>query len=129
MTPGMPRERGDDGVLPATRRVALLSLAATVAVAVLTWRWLGGATTSGVERLARIDVVRAPCEALWARAGTAADTAAVDRVALADTIDARSSTPLVRCGDLRGVPRGARAPGETPNPREMTGERMPTGLR
>lgn len=129
MTPGMPRDPDTEGVLPATRRVALLSLAVTVVVAVVVWRWLGGATTSGMERLARIDVVRAQCEALWAQAPSPADTERVDRVPLADTIDARSSTPLARCGDLRGVGRGGTAPGTVPNPREMSGDPMPRGLR
>ncbi len=124
-----PAPAGDGGALPGTRRVALLSLGVTVVVAVLAWRWLGGATSSGMERLARIDVVRARCDSLWGAARTPADTLAVDRVALADTIDPRSSTPLARCGDLRGVPRGGGAPGALPNPREMTGEPMPRGLR
>jgi hypothetical protein len=109
--------------------MAVVTVVVAVGLAVASWRWLGQASEAGVARLARIDVQRAACERLWGAATTSADTLLADRVALADTIDPRASTPLSRCGDLRGVVRGAPAPGTLPNPREMSGEPMPRGLR
>jgi hypothetical protein len=109
--------------------MAVATVVVAVVLAVLSWRWLGTASDAGIARLARIEVQRARCDSLWARSTSSADTLLADRVALRDTIDPRASTPLSRCGDLRGVVRGAPAPGTLPNPREMSGEPMPRGLR
>ena len=83
------------------------------------------ASEAGLARLARIDRVRAACDSAWSLARTERDTAAVDRLALPDTIDKGSSAELARCGNLR--PAGL--PSRLPNQRELTGERMPGGLR
>jgi hypothetical protein len=133
---GVPEGAGAREVVPgaeppsaATRRMAVATVVVALGLAVASWRWLGTASDAGIARLARIDVQRARCDSLWARSLSSADTLLADRVALADTIDPRASQPLARCGDLRGVVRGAPAPGTLPNPREMSGEPMPRGLR
>lgn len=108
-----------------SRNTALISLAIASVLGVFAWVGLYGAADKGVERLARIDVVRGTCDSLWKSARNELDTARVDRTSLPDTIDAGSSAELARCGHLR--PSGLQA--KVPNPREMSGERMPGGLR
>lgn len=104
---------------------ALLTLVVALVVAVVAWRLFGKAADAGVERLARIDVVRAWCAEFYAQARTSNDTMRVDRVALPDTIDPASSDAIDRCGDLREqIVQSAPS-----NSREMTGKEMPRGLR
>ncbi len=88
------------------------------------WIFLQRATDAGIQRLTRIDTLRAGCVAKWTLARTGADSERVDATALADTIDPRSATALKRCGDLR-----ATVEKKLPNAREMSGEPMPKGLR
>lgn len=105
------------------RTRALIGLGVAVVVAVGAWLFVTRAADSGLERLARIDKVRAQCTALWANAHNAIDSARVDATPLPDTIDPRSSSALQRCGGLRAMePKPV-------NPREMSGEPMPRGLR
>lgn len=107
------------------RAKALTGLGVTVVAAIAGWIGLSRAADRGIARLATIDAQRARCEELWRGANTAPDTQQVDRTALLDTIDPRSSDALMRCGDLR-----AKGPASTlPNAREMSGEPMPRGLR
>ena len=82
------------------RTRALVGLGFAVAVGIVAWIWLSRATQSGIDRLAAIDRVRAECEAAWNTATTKAESLAVDRIALKDTIDARSNAALRKCGDL-----------------------------
>lgn len=107
------------------RTTALISLGVAVVLGVGTWFGLSSATDAGLARLARIDRVRVACDSAWRVARNELDTAAVDRLSLPDTIDKGSSDELARCGNLR--PAGL--PSRLPNQREMTGERMPGGLR
>ena len=105
------------------RTRALIGLGVAVAVAGGAWLFVGRAADSGLERLARIDRVRAGCNVLWAQARNPIDSARVDATPLPDTIDPRSSSALQRCGGLRASePKAV-------NPREMSGEPMPRGLR
>jgi hypothetical protein len=106
------------------RLAALITLAATMIVGVAAWIWFGRAADAGVERLARIDMVRTLCQGYYAQATNANDSMRVDRLPLPDTIDAGSKDAIDRCGDLRG-PELEKAP---PNPREM-GKEIPRGLR
>ncbi|HYW32315.1 MAG TPA: hypothetical protein VE869_12460 [Gemmatimonas sp.] len=107
------------------RTTALISVGVALVLGVATWFGLNDAADSGVARLARIDRVRAECEEGWRGARNALDTATVDRLSLPDTIDPGSSAELSRCANLR--PQGL--PTRLPNPREMSGEKMPGGLR
>ena len=107
------------------RTTALIGVVIATGLGVLTWFGLSGAADKGVARLARIDHVRSVCDSAWRAAKSEQDTARVDRRSLADTIDAGSSAELSRCGNLR--PEGL--PSRLPNPREMSGEPMPRGLR
>ena len=104
---------------------ALLTLVVALVVSFVAWRMFGAAADAGVDRLARIDTMRAWCEGFYVQAQSRTDTMRVDRVALPDTIDPQSSNAIDRCGDLR-----SEAPGTPPpNPREMNGQEMPRGLR
>lgn len=96
----------------------------TIGIAIAAWMGITTAADRGVARLATIEAARTQCEAWWTAAGTFADTIRVDRIALPDTIDARSATAMTNCGSLRDKSSAA-----TPNPREMSGEPMPQGLR
>ncbi len=103
---------------------ALIGLGLTLALGIGAWLFLSRAADSGIERLARIDVVRTACEARWSAARTQSDTMRVNDIALADTIDPQSSAALKRCGDLRAM-----ISKQVPSGREMSGEPMPRGLR
>jgi hypothetical protein len=104
---------------------ALVALAGAVLIAGATWYGLGRATDLGLERLARIERMQAVCRERYGFARNRLDTMRVDRSALPDTIDAKSNSRMDRCGVFRveGVPQAL------PNPREMSGEPMPRGLR
>lgn len=109
--------------MDGNRTRALIGLGITVVLAVGAWLFVTRATDSGLERLARIDRARASCNALWAKAVNPIDSARVDATPLPDTIDPRSSSALQRCGGLRAMePKPV-------NPRELSGEPMPRGLR
>ena len=107
------------------RRTALIGLGVAGLLAIGTWFGLSRAAESGIDRLARIDALRGRCNSLWSAARTKSDTLRIDAMALPDTIDPRSNAALKRCGSLRAQ-NSARA---TPNPREMSGEPMPRGMR
>lgn len=104
---------------------ALLSVAFALVVAVVAWRLLGTATDKGLDRLARIDRLRDLCTGFYAQARNRSDTMRVDRAPLPDTVDAGSKDAFDRCGDLRRND----VPTTLPNPREMSGTPMPSGLR
>lgn len=108
----------------ANRTKALVALVITVGVAIASWVGISTAADRGIARLATIEAERTRCEALWGAARTFADSVTVDRTALRDTIDAQSATAMTNCKSLRNQ-MGA----STPNPREMSGEPMPKGLR
>lgn len=108
-----------------SRLIALGSLVGALALAVWSWQFLNRAADSGLERLSRIDAMRALCTAGWAQARTEVDSMRVDRYALPDTIDKGSEQAIDRCGDLRGES----IPNSLPNAREMSGDPMPRGLR
>ncbi|MEN9509981.1 MAG: hypothetical protein RLZZ621_2544 [Gemmatimonadota bacterium] len=105
--------------------VALASMVIAIVLGVVSWQFLGQAADTGVERLARIDRLRGWCDTLYAGAQDRTDTMRVDRVALPDTVDPESTNRIARCGALRGES----VPNTLPNPREMSGEEMPRGLR
>lgn len=107
------------------RVIAIAGLLVTLALSIWAWQLLNRATTTGVERLARIDAVRLLCTEAWATARTDVDSMRVDRMMLPDTIDKGSEQAIDRCGDLRGQS----VPNALPNPREMSGDPMPRGLR
>lgn len=126
----MPRPQSSDRPPDAAantqgRTTALIGLGIALVLAVFTWFALSHAADAGVARLARIDVVRAQCESAWRAARNERDTIVVDALSLSDTIDRGSSAELARCGNLR--PSGL--PSTLPNPREMSGQPMPKGLR
>ena len=104
------------------RTRALIGLGFAVLIGIAGWIWLSRVMQGGVDRLAAIDRVRAECERAWSGARNHEETLSVDRIALSDTIDAKSDAALRRCGDLRSTKA-------LPNPREMNGEPMPRGLR
>lgn len=106
---------------------ALAALALALGVGVASWFWFGRAADVGVARLARLDKVRVYCEGFYAQARDRMDTMRIDRVALPDTIDPGSKDAFDRCGDLRALT--PEVPTSLPNPREMSGEEMPRGLR
>jgi hypothetical protein len=108
-----------------TRTTALICVGVAALLGVGTWFGLSSAADAGLARLARIDRVRAACDSAWSLARNERDSAAVDRLSLPDTIDQGSSAELSRCGHLR--PSGL--PSKLPNQRDMSGERMPGGLR
>jgi len=115
----------DDTSKTQSRTTALISVGVAAVLGIATWFALSSATDAGLARLARIDRVRTACERAWSAATNQRDSAAVDRLSLPDTIDKGSSAELSRCANLR--PAGL--PTKPANPREMTGERMPGGLR
>ena len=126
----MPRPQSSDrpptvSTASQGRTTALISLGIALVLGGFTWYGLSRAADAGVARLARIDVVRAECQTGWQAARNERDTAVVDATSLRDTIDPGSSAELSRCGHLR--PTGL--PSNLPNPREMTGQSMPKGLR
>lgn len=104
---------------------ALASLVFALVLAVAAWFGFGRAAEKGVERLARLDAMRAYCQPFYAQARDRNDTIRVDRAPLPDTIDAGSKDAFDRCGDFRGPS----VPNALPNPRELNGEEMPRGLR
>lgn len=103
---------------------AVLSVVGASVLAVVGYVLLTRAADTGLERLDRIDRVRAMCDAYYAQARSRADTMRIDRMALPDTIDPQSKDAIDRCGDLRA----ASSMNTIPNPREM-GEEIPRGLR
>jgi hypothetical protein len=108
-----------------SRAIAIGSLVLALGISAWAWQFLNHAADSGLDRLSRIDAMRALCTARWADARTPEDSMRVDRTALADTIDAGSEQAIDRCGDLRGES----VPNSLPNAREMSGDPMPRGLR
>lgn len=111
---------------PALR--ALAGLGVALALAVVAWHYLNIIADAGVNRIDRIASVRSWCSEHYGRALTRDDTMHVDRMALPDTVDARASDPIDRCGDLRDEAASG-VQSEPQNSREMTGEEMPRGLR
>lgn len=108
-----------------SRMIAIGSLVVALGLSVWAWQFLNRATDSGLERLSRIDAMRALCTTEWAKARAQVDSMRVDRFALPDTIDEGSQQAIDRCGDLRGES----VPNSLPNAREMSGDPMPRGLR
>ena len=82
-------------------RAALLSVIVAVAAGAAAWYFLGVAADRGVERLARIDRLRALCVERYAMAQNRSDTLRVDRWALPDTIDPGSRQRIAQCGAFR----------------------------
>jgi hypothetical protein len=107
------------------RTTALIGVGVAALLGIGTWFALSRAADAGLARLTRIDHVRAACDSAWSLARNERDSAVVDRISLADTIDKGSSAELARCGNLR--PSGL--PSKLPSQRDMSGERMPGGLR
>lgn len=114
----MNAETTDNGM----RTKALVGLGFAMLFGIAGWFWLSRAAQAGVERIAAIEQARTECERAWSAARSHEETLTVDRIALKDTIDARSESALRRCGDLRSMTA-------QPNPREMNGAPMPRGLR
>jgi hypothetical protein len=108
-----------------SRAIAIGGLVLALGISAWAWQFLNHAADSGLDRLSRIDAMRAWCTAQWADSRTQEDSMRVDRTALADTIDAGSEQAIDRCGDLRGES----VPNSLPNAREMSGDPMPRGLR
>jgi hypothetical protein len=108
-----------------SRAIAIGGLVLALGISGWAWQFLNHAADSGLDRLSRIDAMRAWCTAQWADSRTQEDSMRVDRTALADTIDAGSEQAIDRCGDLRGES----VPNSLPNAREMSGDPMPRGLR
>jgi hypothetical protein len=104
---------------------ALVAVAGSLLIAGVAWVLMGRATDVGLERLARIERMQKVCAERYGFARNRLDTMRVDRSALPDTIDARSKDRMDRCGVFRA--EGVKQ--ELPNPREMSGEPMPRGLR
>ncbi len=104
---------------------AVLSVAGALTAGVVGYILLGRAADVGVERMARIERMRALCTERYGFARSRLDTMRVDRSALPDTIDPRSKDRMDRCG----VFRTELVPSTLPNPREMSGQEMPRGLR
>ncbi len=115
----------DDAEATNPRRGALIALAVAVVLGIGTWFGLSFAADKGLDRLARIDRLRAGCDSAWSSSRTRADSLRVNTRALSDTIDPRSNAALKVCGSLRLNTEAKRLP----NPREMSGEPMPRGLR
>lgn len=109
----------------AFRTKALVGLVVAVAFGIAAWYGLSMATQRAIDRLAAIDRVRGTCDTSWRAAHNRADTLLVDAIPLKDTIDSHSDQALEQCGDLRDKSAAAREP----NPREMSGQPMPRGLR
>jgi hypothetical protein len=116
-----PSSTGDGAV----RVKAIIALVIAVVMAFAGWFGLSTATQRGVDRLEAIERVRGGCDQAWRVARNHTDTLRVDELALPDTIDPMSDQAIDQCGDLRDKSASAREP----NPREMSGEPMPRGLR
>ena len=82
-------------------RAAILSVIVAIAAAAAAWYFLGVAADRGVERLARIDRLRALCVERYAMAQNRSDTLRVDRWALPDTVDPGSRQRIAQCGAFR----------------------------
>lgn len=108
-----------------SRLIAIGSLVGALGLGMWSWQFLNRAADSGLERLSRIDAMRALCTAAWVKAAKEVDSMRIDRLALPDTIDEGSEQAIDRCGDLRGES----VPNSLPNAREMSGDPMPRGLR
>ncbi|WP_310571782.1 hypothetical protein [Gemmatimonas sp.] len=108
-----------------SRLIAVGSLVGALALGAWAWQFLNRAADSGLERLSRIDAMRALCTAERVKARTDVDSMRVDRLSLPDTVDQGSEQAIDRCGDLRGES----VPNSLPNAREMSGDPMPRGLR
>jgi hypothetical protein len=104
---------------------AILSVVGAATLAVVAYVVLGRAADVGIARMERIERMQALCTERYAAARTRLDTMRVDRSALPDTIDPRSKDRMDRCG----VFRSELVRSTLPNPREMSGEEMPRGLR
>jgi hypothetical protein len=85
----------------APPRAALASGIVAVAAGVAAWYFLGVAADRGVERLARIDRLRALCVERYAMARSRSDTLRVDRWATPDTVDPGSRQRIAQCGAFR----------------------------
>jgi hypothetical protein len=120
-----PNSGSTGGVTGKPPAGAIWSLVLALSLAVGAWFGFGQAAEKGVERLERLDTMREYCMPFYARARDRNDTMRVDRAPLPDTIDAGSKDAFDRCGDFRGPS----VPNALPNPREMSGEEMPRGLR
>ena len=108
-----------------SRAIAVGSLVLALGFGLWAWQFLNRAADSGLDRLSRIDAMRALCTAEWEKARTEVESMRVDRLVLPDTIDKGSEQAIDRCGDLRGES----VPNSLPNAREMSGDPMPRGLR
>ena len=86
---------------PATARTALIGAGVAVCAGLATWYALGVAADRGVDRLARIDRLRALCVERYALARNRSDTLRVDRWALPDTVDPGSRQRIAQCGAFR----------------------------
>ena len=82
-------------------RAAILSLLVAISAAAAAWYFLDVAADRGVERLARIDRLRALCVERYALARNRSDTLRVDRWALPDTVDPGSRQRIAQCGAFR----------------------------
>lgn len=122
MSNSMDSASPEDG---AVRVKAIIALVIAVVMAFAGWFGLSTAAQRGVDRLAAIERVRTRCDQAWRTARNHTDTLRVDELALPDTIDPMSDQAIDQCGDLRDKSASAREP----NPREMSGEPMPRGLR
>ena len=78
----------------ALRTKALIALAVTLFIGVGAWFGLTTATQRAIDRLAAIDRARATCAVSYNAARSRAETLLVDRIPLADTINARSDAAL-----------------------------------
>jgi hypothetical protein len=96
--------RSDENARPdvsdASRNRALIVLLVTLILGAGAWFLLGRAADSGIDRLARIDGIRAYCDALMATAANQNDTGRVLRSPVRDTVDAQSDKAIRTCGDL-----------------------------
>lgn len=82
-------------------RAALFSVAVAVVAGIAAWYFLGVAADRGVDRLARIDRLRALCVERYANARDRSDTLRVDRSPLPDTVDPGSRQRIAQCGAFR----------------------------
>ena len=87
-------------VSDAARNRALVVLLVTIVLGAGAWFLLGRAADSGIDRLARIDRVRAYCDSLKATVANQNDSIRVSRAPVRDTVDAQSDKAIRTCGDL-----------------------------